>query len=230
MASSPSNSESWFFELFLNLSPISILFWFPRIFGLVDDRFLSVGSANTTNRSMGLDTELNASWEADSEKDSRFLHSMRRVRGNLFQEQTRASETDLPELGRREGLVDFLDRLAAREEYPFHILPLGEDESDLDWLEPLKEALPIDPEKALIEEDIFEMISNDKTGLFSTGISMLNQRLSDRGENPKSPPLHARGTSAGAVKSTRSFYPLAWLAFFSLLAGIAILWLLLRPH
>ena len=38
---------------------------------LVDDRFLSIGSANTTNRSLGLDTELNTSWEATSWRQRR---------------------------------------------------------------------------------------------------------------------------------------------------------------
>lgn len=32
---------------------------------IVDDRFLTVGSANLTNRSLGQDSELNLSWEAD---------------------------------------------------------------------------------------------------------------------------------------------------------------------
>ena len=36
---------------------------------IVDDRFFTVGSANTTNRSMGLDTELNVAWEAGSPDD-----------------------------------------------------------------------------------------------------------------------------------------------------------------
>ena len=30
---------------------------------IVDDRFLTVGSANLTNRSMGLDSELHVAWE-----------------------------------------------------------------------------------------------------------------------------------------------------------------------
>ena len=33
---------------------------------VVDDRFLTVGSANLTNRSMGVDSELHASWEASA--------------------------------------------------------------------------------------------------------------------------------------------------------------------
>ena len=33
---------------------------------IVDDRFISIGSANLTNRSLDLDTELNATWEAEA--------------------------------------------------------------------------------------------------------------------------------------------------------------------
>ncbi len=39
---------------------------------IVDDRFMTVGSANLTNRSMNLDTELNVSWEARHDE-----HAMR---------------------------------------------------------------------------------------------------------------------------------------------------------
>ena len=46
---------------------------------LVDDRFLSVGSANATNRSMGLDTELNVSWEA-SEAQAELSSAIRALR------------------------------------------------------------------------------------------------------------------------------------------------------
>jgi phospholipase D1/2 len=46
----------------------------------VDDRFLSVGSANTTNRSLGLDTELNVSWEATSWRQRSLIRSIRRIR------------------------------------------------------------------------------------------------------------------------------------------------------
>lgn len=52
---------------------------------IVDDRFLTVGSANFTNRSMGLDSELHASWEA-APGDARLVRRIRRVRVSLLAE------------------------------------------------------------------------------------------------------------------------------------------------
>lgn len=55
---------------------------------LVDDRFLTVGSANFTNRSMGTDSELHASWEVlgSSKEDQRLARALRRVRVSLLAE------------------------------------------------------------------------------------------------------------------------------------------------
>jgi phosphatidylserine/phosphatidylglycerophosphate/cardiolipin synthase-like enzyme len=55
---------------------------------LVDDRFLSVGSANCTNRSMGVDTELQVSWEATAhdEADEQLRERIRAVRVSLLEE------------------------------------------------------------------------------------------------------------------------------------------------
>ena len=79
----------------------------------IDDRFLTVGSANTSNRSMGLDTELNASWEGFPPADKELTGSIHNVRVNLLAEHCGFLESgDLPKgLHLKKGLVDFLDHL-----------------------------------------------------------------------------------------------------------------------
>ena len=81
----------------------------------VDDRFLTVGSANLTNRSMGIDSELHVSWEAlGSHRDARRLaRAIRRVRVSLLAEHggldgIRAVRS----ISRIAGLVERLDGLA----------------------------------------------------------------------------------------------------------------------
>jgi phosphatidylserine/phosphatidylglycerophosphate/cardiolipin synthase-like enzyme len=54
---------------------------------IVDNRLLSVGSANITNRSMGMDTELNLTWEAGPDQTG-LAQSIHRVRANLLAEHT----------------------------------------------------------------------------------------------------------------------------------------------
>lgn len=82
---------------------------------IVDDRFLTVGSANTSNRSMGLDTELNVSWEARIGDELDVEASIRRVRVNLLAEHCGLSHDAMAmnKLEHRRGLVSLLDRLAA---------------------------------------------------------------------------------------------------------------------
>ena len=53
---------------------------------IVDDRFLTVGSCNTSNRSMGMDTELNISWETAGEGDKALAQAIHEVRVNLLAE------------------------------------------------------------------------------------------------------------------------------------------------
>lgn len=146
---------------------------------LVDDRFLSVGSANTTNRSMGLDSELNVSWEADpaKDKDKKLANSIRRVRVKLLAEHAglrRAAECR--RLYRHEGLIDFLDRLT---ESPRHRLRRYSPEFALGESNLLHELgandLIIDPEKPIIEENVFEEIARDKSSFFTRGILLLNE-------------------------------------------------------
>jgi phosphatidylserine/phosphatidylglycerophosphate/cardiolipin synthase-like enzyme len=53
---------------------------------IVDDRFLTVGSANLTNRSMGTDSETNLSWEAPPGESPALRRAIRRLRVSLLAE------------------------------------------------------------------------------------------------------------------------------------------------
>jgi phospholipase D1/2 len=81
---------------------------------IVDDVFMTLGSANTSNRSMGLDTELNVSWEAATSGNERLSRAIRRVRLSLLSEHTGCGmRADARQALRcKRGLVDVLDRLA----------------------------------------------------------------------------------------------------------------------
>lgn len=145
---------------------------------IVDDRFFTVGSANCTNRSMGLDSELNISWEAD-EWDAHLSRSIRRVRISLLSEHCGILHPlQARWFYRTKDLVARLDRLAASgitrlrpfdPEYSLH---------DKEWLKRISpEKSSLDSEKPLVEELLFEEISDSSTSLFSRGIMSLNHWL-----------------------------------------------------
>ena len=79
---------------------------------LVDDRFLTVGSANLTNRSMGIDSELHASWEGlASPRQSG--DGIRRVRVSLLAEHCGLSGGEAVASGPARGLVAVSTRSTA---------------------------------------------------------------------------------------------------------------------
>jgi len=146
---------------------------------IVDDRFLSVGSANTTNRSLGIDTELNISWEALSDGDGALIKSIRRVRVSLMAESTGLWDAQARKQFRNiKGLAAFLGELADNGSC---LLRRVEFKSIFDGnrlLHAIKTEKPIfDPDKALIEESLYELISGHKNGLFAKGISLLHALL-----------------------------------------------------
>ncbi|HEX6240531.1 MAG TPA: phospholipase D-like domain-containing protein, partial [Polyangiales bacterium] len=118
---------------------------------IVDDRFLTVGSANLTNRSMVLDTELNLSIEGEDAEDA-LGRSILGVRASLLAEHTGGAE-----LRQVEGLVAALDAIAAGGSEPgahepcrlrFHPSPTTSERAALALIDP--QSLPFDPDQ--IEE------------------------------------------------------------------------------
>jgi phosphatidylserine/phosphatidylglycerophosphate/cardiolipin synthase-like enzyme len=146
---------------------------------LVDDSFLSVGSANLNNRSMGLDTELNVTWQArPGENDAR--QSICEVRMNLLAEHSGLEGDEARELARTKGLVAYLDQICANPLARLRSHPLladnGESES---WIQTFfPDGLPLDPEGPVFGEDSYEQIPAGRDTLFPKGINWLSNLLS----------------------------------------------------
>lgn len=144
---------------------------------IIDDRFLTVGSANTTNRSMGLDSELNVSWESTAPWPwSPLRRSIRAVRRELLSEHTGVKAAALG-LRSTRGLVDRLDALANLGKGRLHPHPL---ESVLDRSPVLKsvapDALLWDPAQPL-EEDLQGFLSPLGESGFVQGNAGLRRQL-----------------------------------------------------
>jgi phosphatidylserine/phosphatidylglycerophosphate/cardiolipin synthase-like enzyme len=110
----------------------------------VDDRFLTLGSANLTNRSMGVDTELNVSWEAPPEPPQResLVQGIRALRVSLLAEHTGAASSDLEDAS---GLVARLDQLCAAPgaRLKKHVMATKGEQQAIQLVDP--EGLPFDP-------------------------------------------------------------------------------------
>jgi phosphatidylserine/phosphatidylglycerophosphate/cardiolipin synthase-like enzyme len=116
---------------------------------LVDDRFLTVGSANLTNRSMEVDSELHAAWEAAAD-DTRLCRGIRRLRVGLLAEHAGlAGPVAIRSLLPITGLVARLDALTERPGARLcrHGPPSEEQQTMLAVVDP--EELPFDPAPSL---------------------------------------------------------------------------------
>jgi phospholipase D1/2 len=118
---------------------------------IVDDRLLTVGSANLTNRSMSVDTELNLSVCAEQPGDA-LEQAIRRVRATLLAEHTGG-----PPVEELSGLVAKLDQVAERGQAGArsepcrlrrHPSPTPNEQAALELIDP--QDLPFDPD----EEDL----------------------------------------------------------------------------
>ena len=123
---------------------------------LVDDRFLSVGSANMNNRSLGYDTELNVSWEGKSGDE--LSASIRNARINLLMEHTGLS-SEAGEIFHIDGLVQTLNRLADSGASRLRHHPQRSIAEEYGWLTSIfPGGLPFDPRGPAVPE-----VANDKT-------------------------------------------------------------------
>ena len=118
---------------------------------ITDDRFLTVGSANLTNRSMGVDSELHVSWEAPPEarRDHHLVRGIRRLRVSLLAEHAGLSgAAAIRPLVAMDGLVGRLDEIAARPggRLRAHGPPSPGQQRAMKIVDP--ENLPFDPAKA----------------------------------------------------------------------------------
>jgi len=145
---------------------------------IVDDVLLTVGSANLTNRSMSIDTELNLTVESDD--DDELTRSIRTIRAELLAEHTGGAPVDIVE-----GLVAHLDALAANGESGTeseacrlrrHPSPTPGERAALALIDPQK--LPFDPDRV---EDFDEEIKDNFTRGFSQVVRDLFGSKKDKG-------------------------------------------------
>jgi phospholipase D1/2 len=106
---------------------------------IVDDRFLTIGSANFTNRSNGVDTELNLSVETLDASDT-LGRSIVAARHSLL-----AEHLGIPEVEASDSLVDQLDAFARAREgrLRLHPSPTEQEREVLNVIDP--QQLPFDP-------------------------------------------------------------------------------------
>jgi phosphatidylserine/phosphatidylglycerophosphate/cardiolipin synthase-like enzyme len=144
---------------------------------IVDDRFLTVGSANASNRSMGFDSELNVCFEAGN-GDWALIQSIRDARASLLAEHCGLiADQDLERLSNAEDLVAFLESVAQRRRSRLcHHKAIKNALSE--WVTKwTPHSLLIDPRESALAERIHEVISTDRNGLFARGIVALNKWL-----------------------------------------------------
>ena len=133
---------------------------------IVDDRLLTVGSANLTNRSLGIDTELNVTVESETDGDD-LGRAIYRLRHELISEHLGLEDFG-PAEDRR--LVDALCDLAARREGRLRIHPSPTDEE--------RAALAvIDPQQLPFDPDAYETHDHTKS-IFVDGLGVLWRRIS----------------------------------------------------
>jgi phospholipase D1/2 len=153
----------------------------------VDDRFLTVGSANLTNRSMGVDTELHVSWEATDESPAaRELRArILDLRVSLLAEHTGCvpdiSSQRAADFGNVEGLVARLDGLTLAENARLtkHVVASRGEKLIMKLIDP--EVLPFDPAEPKYSDSSEgseeEEEQQHSRSWFTSGIAALREKL-----------------------------------------------------
>jgi phosphatidylserine/phosphatidylglycerophosphate/cardiolipin synthase-like enzyme/uncharacterized membrane protein YdjX (TVP38/TMEM64 family) len=147
---------------------------------VIDDRILSIGSANTSNRSLGLDTECNINIEAEEDHRRREVaHVCYTLLGEHLEQPPEAVESLIQQKG---GWVAALDAVSGQSGR-LHKLNDASPETWIDQV--LPEGICFDPESPLSSEDLFEKL------FFSPMLSVQEEEVSEesgRKDRQKAPP------------------------------------------
>lgn len=149
---------------------------------IIDDRVLTIGSANATNRSMGLDSELNLSWVAEDES-APLARAIHELRVSLLAEHTGATpEQALRHLAPVEGLVERLDARAERSPVRIerHDLEAESVPAERGLIDELMTTIG-DPETAALDEGLFEEVLERPHGIVARVVSALQSVAGARG-------------------------------------------------
>lgn len=148
---------------------------------IVDDVFLTIGSANLNNRSMHVDTELNFAFEAG--KNTALGRAIRRVRVSLLAEHARVAGVPAArKFARGKDLVGFLDALVATGESALSACEVPDPRHSDVFVDFVHGSIGeyLDPIEATIPEELGDIERWKRA--FSRGISRLRARL---GEPPR---------------------------------------------
>jgi phospholipase D1/2 len=151
---------------------------------LVDDRFLSVGSANMNNRSMGLDTEINVTWEASPEQ-SAVIRSIRNIRIDLLAEHICSKDpNEMDKLRSVKGLVGYLEGRIDSGSCRLRRHPsLDAKPADYEILSSiLPDGWPFDTAETNPGQILYEKISDESDGFFTKGITSLKNMFQNVGK------------------------------------------------
>jgi phosphatidylserine/phosphatidylglycerophosphate/cardiolipin synthase-like enzyme len=124
---------------------------------IVDDELFTMGSANLANRSMTVDSEINATWVAER-GDTELRNAIRRIRVRLLLEHL-GEAADVRVVAGRKGLVARLDRTIAagkgrlrhhdlRHEVP-NLIAKAVQELACDYVDPTDGAEPLPPPSSI---------------------------------------------------------------------------------
>lgn len=176
---------------------------------VVDDRILSIGSANTSNRSLGLDTECNINIEAEGETRRREIAQLcYALLGEHLEQPADAVKSMIRQKG---GWVAALD--AAWSEGENGRLHKINDAYPETWIDQvLPEGICFDPESPLSPENIFER-------LFSWPTESIHEPEEAAGHNAgENPPTKEAPPKKGFLKGIfLFFFPLiGFLLYFFL--------------
>jgi phosphatidylserine/phosphatidylglycerophosphate/cardiolipin synthase-like enzyme len=144
---------------------------------VIDDRFFTVGSANLTNRSMGIDSELNAVWETPRPSTA-VGQAIRQARSACWPSTWVSAPATLARLGRmaRTGGLSGCAGGGGPGRLRSHPSPTPAEARVLEVIDP--QALPFDPERP--DEDETAESDDEQRSLFKRGLSALWDKPSDR--------------------------------------------------